>query len=132
MKSYCTLFIPFRLESHHFKADPSVGVKELVAVENFTGRPFVMQFGCKFTGEPPDHGNFGSVIVEQPSQYGGNKPVLSFLLNKVCLLSNKNYHSINRLRATSFLTIDKKAVYRFASLRKQLTFPDAITGFLAK
>ena len=51
------------------------------------GRPFVMQFGCKFTGEPPDHGNFGSVIVEQPSQYGGNKPVLSFLLNKVCLLS---------------------------------------------
>ena len=104
-----------------------------MAEENFTGRPFVMQFGCKFTGEPPDHGNFGSVIVEQPSQYGGNKPVLSFLLNKVCLLSNKNYCSINKLRVTSFLTIKKKkAVYRFASLRKQLTFSDAITGFLAK
>ena len=80
-----------------------------MAVENFTGRPFVMQFGCKFTGEPPDHGNFGSVIAEQPSQYGENKPVLSFLLNKVCLLSNKNYFSINKLRATSFLTIDKKS-----------------------
>lgn len=86
MKTYCTLFISFRLESHLFKADPSVGVKELVAIENFMGRPFVMQFGCKFTGEPPDHGNFGSVIVEQPSQYGGKKSVLSFLLNKVCLL----------------------------------------------
>ena len=88
--------------------DPSVGVKQLVAVENFTGQPFVIQFGCKFTGEPPDHGNFGSVIVEQPSQYSGNKPVLSFLLNKVCVLSNKNYHSINKLRVTSFLTIKKK------------------------
>ena len=60
-------------------------MKELVAVENFTGRPFVIQFGCQFTGDAPDHGNFGSVIVEQPSQYGGNKAVLSFLLNKVCL-----------------------------------------------
>ena len=59
-------------------------MKELVAVENFTGRPFVIQFGCQFTGDVPDHGNFGSVIVEQPSQYGGNKAVLSFLLNKVC------------------------------------------------
>ena len=63
--------------------DTSVGMKELVSMENFTGRPFVIQFGCQFTGEPP-FGNFGSVFVEQPSQYGGNKPVLSFLLNKVC------------------------------------------------
>ena len=58
-------------------------MKELVAVENFTGRPFVIQFGCQFTDEAP-YGNFGSVLVEQPSQYGGNKSVLSFLLNKVC------------------------------------------------
>ena len=58
-------------------------MKELVAAENFTGRPFVIQFGCQFIGEAPDHGNFGSVIVEQPSQYGGNQSVLSFLLNKV-------------------------------------------------
>ena len=78
-------FPSFRLESEHFKADLSIGVKELVAVENFTGHPFVIQFGCQFTGDAPDHGNFGSVIVEQPSQYGGNKAVLSFLLNKVCL-----------------------------------------------
>ncbi|KAJ7372605.1 hypothetical protein OS493_017876 [Desmophyllum pertusum] len=73
--------LQIRLESNHFKADTSIGVKELVAVENFTGRPFVIQFGCQFTGEAP-YGNFGSVLVEQPSQYGGNKSVLSFLLNK--------------------------------------------------
>ena len=54
-------------------------------MENFTGRPFVMQFGCQFVGEALDHGNFGSVIVEQPSQYGLKKPVLSFLLNKVTM-----------------------------------------------
>lgn len=74
--------LQIRLESDHFKADTSIGVKELVAVENFTGRPFVIQFGCQFIGEAPDHGNFGSVIVEQPSQYGGNQSVLSFLLDK--------------------------------------------------
>jgi len=76
-------FLCFRLESNHFKADTSIGVKELAAVENFTGRPFVIQFGCQFMGETPS-GNFGSVFVEQPSQYGGSQPVLSFLLNKVC------------------------------------------------
>lgn len=76
-------FSVVRLESNHFKADTSIGVKELAAVENFTGRPFVIQFGCQFMGEAPS-GNFGSVFVEQPSQYGGNQPILSFLLNKVC------------------------------------------------
>ncbi|KAL9956627.1 hypothetical protein ACROYT_G038133 [Oculina patagonica] len=73
--------LQIRLESNHFKADTSIGMKELVAVENFTGCPFVIQFGCQFTGEAP-YGNFGSVFVEQPSQYGGNKSILSFLLNK--------------------------------------------------
>lgn len=86
--NYVTMFFQFffsvvRLESNHFKADTSIGVKELAAVENFTGRPFVIQFGCQFMGEAPS-GNFGSVFVEQPSQYGGNQPILSFLLNKVC------------------------------------------------
>lgn len=76
-------FLYIRLESNHFKADSSIGMKELVVMENFTGRPFVIQFGCQFTSEVP-YGNFGSVFVEQPSQYGGNKSILSFLLNKVC------------------------------------------------
>ena len=68
-----------------------------MAEENFTGRPFVMQFGCQFTGEPPDHGNFGSVVVEQPSQYGENKPVLSFLLNKVCFICKVVLYSAGKM-----------------------------------
>lgn len=82
-KLFLETFLFIRLESNHFKADTSIGAKDLVAVENFTGRPFVIQFGCQFIEEPP-YGNFGSVFVEQPSEYGGNKPALSFLLNKVC------------------------------------------------
>lgn len=88
-------FFCIRLESNHFKADTSIGMKELVAVENFTGCPFVIQFGCQFTGEAP-YGNFGSVFVEQPSQYGGNKSILSFLLNKVCY---KKYFQIDQIRS---------------------------------
>lgn len=43
-------------------------------------------------GEAPDHGNFGSVVVEQASQYGEKKPVLSFLLNKVTFFKVVSYH----------------------------------------
>lgn len=73
--------LQIRLESDHFNADTSIGIKHLIAVENFTGRPFVIQFGCRFKGEPP-YGNFGNVFLEQQSEFGDYKPVLSFLLNK--------------------------------------------------
>lgn len=81
-KMLSTGILQIRLESKHFKADTSIGMKELVARENFKGRPFVLQFGCQFIGEAPDHGTFGNVIVEQQTQYEGNTSVLSFLLNK--------------------------------------------------
>ena len=88
-----------RLESDHFDADISIGVKDLVAVENFTGRPFVIQFGCRFKGEPP-YGNFGNVFVEELSKIGENKPVFSFLLNRVSSYVMLNFTEQLQLRFT--------------------------------
>ena len=72
-----------RLVSDKFKADTSVGETELVAFENFVGRPFVKQFACQFICEVPTDGNFGKVVIEQPSWFGGSQCIFSFLLIKV-------------------------------------------------
>ena len=97
-KHFLQIISVTRLESDHFDTDTSIGVKDLVAVENFTGRPFVIQFGCRFKEEPP-YGNFGNVFVEELSKSGENKPVFSFLLNRVSSHVMLNFTEQLRLRA---------------------------------
>ncbi|XP_031567582.1 uncharacterized protein LOC116302432 [Actinia tenebrosa] len=70
-----------RVISKLFEADVEAGQKELIHQEHFTGRQFVAQFVCCFTGDAVLYGSFGRVEIEQPTQDNISTPKLLFSFN---------------------------------------------------